>query len=121
MTIRQIVLSSKTFQLTLFVDSPANLEPIEDYREVNFELPGQGRQRAVFFLLPDKNSDDPYATKPTKEWDVPVRWDDPTMLFIPTLNDESILAAISYILDKGLADEAFEKDDGIRLDDTVRY
>ncbi len=52
---------------------------------------------------------------PVSEWDVPVRWDDNTMLFVPTLGDESILAAMSYILTSGLEDEAFENGDDVRL------
>ena len=92
---------------------------MEDYREVKFELPGPGRHRAIFFLRPDKNLDEPDATKPSNERNIPVRWDDPTMLFIPTLNDESIFAALCYILDNHLADEAFENEDDIRRNDVV--
>ncbi|MCU0713329.1 MAG: hypothetical protein MUC43_14815 [Pirellula sp.] len=118
MTGRQLVLSSGKLQITLLVQSPTGLDPIDDYREVNFEIPGRGRYRAVFFLLPDGNSDDPYAIKPINEWDVPVRWDDPTMLFVPTLNDDSILAAMRYIIDNGLESDACESDDDLRLNDT---
>lgn len=100
-------------EIALSINSPSGLAPIEDYREVNFVLPGQGRRRAVFFLLPDKNSSDPFATKPEHEWHVPVRWDDPTMLFIPDLSDRSILAAIKHIIDHKLEDEAFENEDDI--------
>jgi hypothetical protein len=115
MTGRQLTLDLGDSQMTLFVDSAVGLEPIDDYREVNFELIGKGRHRAVFFLLPDKKSDDPYATIPDSEWDIPVRWDDNTMLFVPTLDDESILAAMKYVLTKGLEGEAFENENDIRL------
>lgn len=112
---RHLTLDVGESEIQLCVDSPVALDPIDDYREVNFELPGKGRHRAVFFLLPDKSSDDPYATTPVREWHVPVRWDDNTMLFVPTLGDESILAAMKYILTNGLEDEAFEDEEQIRF------
>ena len=115
MTGRQIELATRRHRITLYVNSPLGVDPIDDYREVNFELPGRGRYRAVFFLLPDKNSDDPYAIKPRDEWDVPVRWDDPTMLYVPALDDNSVLAAMRYIIDNDQQDDAFENEDDIRL------
>lgn len=115
MTEHQLILSSGNHQIQLSVKSPTGLDPIDDYREVNFELPTRGRHRAVFFLLPDQGSDDPYAIKPIHEWDVPVRWDDPTMLYVPSLSNESILAAIRYIIDNGLEADAFENEEDIRL------
>jgi hypothetical protein len=117
MTGRQLELSTENFGITLFINSPSGVDPIDDYREVIFELPGRGRHRAVFFHLPDKKSKDPYAIKPTDEWDVPVRWDDPTMLYVPGLHDESILAAMRYIIDNDYVDDAFENEDDIRLSD----
>lgn len=117
MTGRQLELTTKSHRITLLISSPSGLDPIDDYREVNFELPGRGRHRAVFFHLPDKNSKNPYAIKPNDEWDVPVRWDDRTMLFVPELHDESILAAMRYIIDNGFVDVAFENEDDIRLSD----
>lgn len=118
MSDRQIELTTNRHRITLFVNSLSGPETIEDCREVKFELPGGGRRRAVFFLSPDKNSNDPYSIKPSDEWDVPVRWDDPTMLFVPTLSDEAVLTAMRYIIDNGLEDEAFENEDEIRLDDS---
>lgn len=110
---RQLDLTTDENNIKLFIDSPSHLDPIDDYREVNFEFPGRGRFRVFFYLLPDKKSDDPFATKPSGEWDVPVLWDDPTMLYVPTLNDNSILAAMRYIIDNDRVDEAFENVDDI--------
>lgn len=115
MTERQLELTTENHQITLFISAPSGVHPIDDYREVNFELSGRGRHRAVFFQLPDKNSEDPYAIKPIDEWNVPVRWDDRTMLYVPGLHDESILAAMRYIIDNGFVDDAFENEDDIRL------
>lgn len=117
MTGRKLMLELGDAHIPLHVDSPAGLDPMDDYREVTFGLPGKGRRRAVFFLLPDTKSHDPHAAKPVDEWDAPVRWDDNTMLFVPSLSDDSILAAMRYILGNGLEDEAFEDEDDIRLND----
>lgn len=114
---RKLTLRVEDIAIELVVDAPKGVDPIDDYREVCFEIPGKGRYRAVFFLLPDKNSDDPYKTMPIKEWLIPVRWDDPTMLYVPTLDDDSILAALSHILENGLEDDALENEDDIRLDE----
>ena len=100
-------------QIPLSVQASTNLAPIEEYREVNFVIPGKGRHRAVFFMLPDRNSMDPYSVMPTKEWNVPVRWDDNTMLFVPTLDDNSILSAMKYIFRNGMELSAFENEEGI--------
>ena len=100
-------------QIPLTVEAPTNLTPIEEYREVNFVIPGKGRHRAVFFLLPDRKSMDPYAVMPTKEWNVPVRWDDNTMLFVPSLDDDSVLSAMKYIFQNGLETSAFENEEDI--------
>ncbi len=100
-------------QIPLTVKAPTNLAPIEEYREVNFLIPGKGRHRAVFFLLPDRNSINTYAVMPTNEWNVPVRWDDNTMLFVPSLDDNSILSAINYIFKNGMEASAFENEEGI--------
>ena len=103
--------------IPLSVQAPNAVQAIDDYRQVDFELLGRGKHRAVFFLLPDQNSDDPFATKPSSEWKNPVRWDDNTMLFIPTLEDRSIIAAMMYILEKGLEIDAFENEDDIATND----
>lgn len=110
---RKLVLDLGDSQVSLFVVLPVGLSGVDDYREVNFELPGKGRHRAMFFLLPDRNSDDPNAVKPVSKWNVPVQWDDPTMLYIPTLGDDSILTAMKHIFDNGLEGEAFENEDDI--------
>jgi hypothetical protein len=39
------------------------------------------------------------------------------MLFVPTLNDESVLSAMRYIIDNDQQDIAFENEDDIRLND----
>ena len=100
-------------QIPLSVQASTNLAPIEEYREVNFVIPGKGRHRAVFFMLPDRNSMDPYSVMPTKEWNVPARWDDNTMLFVPTLDDNSILSAMKYIFRNGMELSACENEEGI--------
>lgn len=100
-------------QIPLTIEAPTNAAPIEAYREVNFVIPGKGRHRALFFLLPDRNSMDPYAVMPTKEWNVPVRWDDNTMLFVPSLDDNSVLLAMKFIFQNGLETSAFENEEDI--------
>ena len=40
------------------------------------------------------------------------------MLFVPSLSDESILAAMQYIIDNGMEADAFENEEDIRLDDS---
>ena len=67
----------------------------------------------MFFLLPDKHSNDPYAVRREREWAVPVRWDDPTMLSVPTFSGESILAVITFVLNHNLEVRAFEVVDEI--------
>lgn len=113
---RTIRLEYAASQIELVVSSPIGVEPIDDYRDVRFEIPGGGRRRAVFMLLPDRNSDDPFATAPADAWDVPVRWDDKTMLFIPALDDAAIVAAVLYILANGMEDAAFEDETDIGID-----
>lgn len=108
-----LTLELSDVQIPLTVEAPTNFAPIEEYREVNFLIPGKGRHRAVFFLLPDRSSKDPYAVMPTKEWNVPVRWDDNTMLFVPSLDDNSILSAMKYIFQNGMEASAFENDEDI--------
>lgn len=100
-------------QIPLTVGAPIDLSPIEDYRDVNFVIPTKGRHRAVFFLLPDKSSMDPYSVMPTREWNVPVRWDDNSMLFVPSLDDNSILSAMKYIFQNGMESSAFENEEDI--------
>jgi hypothetical protein len=39
------------------------------------------------------------------------------MLYVPTLNDDSVLAAIRFIIDNDQQDDAFENEDDIRLND----
>ncbi len=39
------------------------------------------------------------------------------MLYVPALNDDSVLAAMRYIIDNDQQDDAFENEDDIRLDD----
>jgi hypothetical protein len=106
-----LTLELSDVQIPLTVEAPTNLAPIEEYREVNFLIPGKGRHRAVFFLLPDRSSMDSYAVMPTKEWNVPVRWDDNAMLFVPSLDDNSILSAMKYIFQNGMEASAFENDE----------
>jgi hypothetical protein len=48
---------------------------------------------------------------PTKEWNVPVRWDHNAMLFVPSLDDNSILSAMKYIFQNGMEASAFENDE----------
>ena len=110
---RKRMLEAGGEKIVLSVSTPSGLDPIDDYREVTFGLQDGSQRRAMFFLLPDKNSNDPYAVKPEGEWTVPVCWDDPTMLYVPTLKDESILAAITYILNQKLEASAFEVVDEI--------
>ena len=102
-------------RIPLSIEALVNYAPIEDYREVNFSIPGKGPHRAVFWLLPDRNSDNPYAVMPKTEWSVPVRWDDNTMLFVPSMDDHAILAAMYYIFRNKLEASAFEN-----LGDTSR-
>jgi hypothetical protein len=103
--------------IPLSIESPLGGNPIDDYREVNFVLADGDKRRAVFFLLPNATSDDPYSVMSHDKWTVPVRWDDNTMLFVPSLSDENILAAIKYILNNGLEDEAFECAEDIDFND----
>lgn len=77
---------------------------------------GEGIVR-FFSYYQTKKAGDPYSIKPSDDWDVPVRWDDPMMLFIPTFTDKSILAAIRYIIDNGLENDAFENENEIRQND----
>lgn len=108
MNVHELTFAWDGRSIRLRVCSPATTYPIDDYREVHFELPTKGRCMAVFFLLPDKSSSDPYSVKPLHEWDVPVRWDDPTMLYVPELHDQAILAAFKYIFENELEATAFE-------------
>ena len=105
---RQISFECSLGRILLTITQPNLAQPLDDYREVNFDLPNQGKTRAVFFLLPDNTSDDPFQPKPTEDWEVPVRWDDNTMLFVPSLDDSTILAAMAHIIENGHADDAFE-------------
>lgn len=100
-------------QIVLGVSAPREAKPLDDFREVNFVLPNKGLRRAVFFLLPDPHSDSRQADVPTVVWPVPVRWDDKTMLYVPTLEDQSLLSALSYILLHDLDDETLENDQDI--------
>ena len=77
-----ITLEVDDLRIPLSIEAPVNYAPIEDYREVNFSIPGKGPYLAVFWLLPDRNSDNPYTVMRKTEWGVPVRWDDNTMLFL---------------------------------------
>ncbi len=38
---RQIELATNRHRITLYVNSPSGVDPIDDYREVIFELPGR--------------------------------------------------------------------------------
>ncbi len=98
------------FKLELLA-APEGLSPTEDSREVHVVIGDSGCWRAVLFLLPDKNSDDPDVAMNADEWSAPARWDDPTMLFVPSFDNESILAAFEYVLDNMLEASAFEHED----------
>ena len=109
---RKLILHRSPESLELLVSGPEiQLDPLEDYRELNFEIPKLGRCRAVFFLLPDKNSLDVNVIRPLHrdQWNVPVKWDDPTMLYVPSLDDHSLLDAMNYIFDNSLEREVFER------------
>jgi len=95
--------------------TPPGLQPIDDYREVQVTIPDKGRYRAVLFHLPDKESDDPFDVMPLDQWTVPTRWDDNTMLFVPSFNPAHILAAFAHVLDNHLEDEAFEHENDIKF------
>ena len=110
---RQLSLVCSLGIVALSVSEPGFAEPLDDYREVAFELPNQGKHRAVFFLLPNKDSDDPCESKTAADWDVPVRWDDNTMLFVPSLDDSAITSAMKHIIDNGHSSDAFESEHDI--------
>ena len=57
---------------------------------------------------PEQLPDNPYAVRPKTDWGVPVRWDDNTMLFVPSMDDHAILAAMSYIFRNKMEASAFE-------------
>lgn len=108
---RKLVLECQPKPIALFVMGPeVEVGPIDDYREVQFEHPRLGWCRAVFFLLPDKNSDVRHAIQPMPidAWRVPVRWDDPTMLFVPGLDDRFLLEAMQYLMENRFEKEVFE-------------
>ena len=112
---RQIELATNRHRVTPYVNSPSGVDPIDNSRDASLGLPGRGRYRAVFNLIPDKNADDPYAIRPRDPWDVRVRWHDPTTLFVPALNDDSVLAATKYIIDNSKQGNAFENEVEVRM------
>ena len=95
------------FELTVMPTHPG-IPPVDDCREIHVSIPDAGRFRAVLFLLPDKESDDPNAIMPVDQWTVPARWDDNTMLYVPSFDEKHILSAFAYVLDNQLEADAFE-------------
>lgn len=93
----------------LCVHPAPGLPPIDDYREVHLDIPGKGRYRAVLFLLPDTASDDSFAVLPIERWNVPAKWDDNTMLFVPSLDDRYVIDAFRFVLDENHEDSALEE------------
>lgn len=105
----RLQLACRRGDFELLVEPPRpDLPPVEACCEVQLTIPEKGRYRAVLFLLPDKNSTDPFAVMPVDEWTVPARWDDNTMLFVPSFDANHIRAAFAYILENRLEDDAFE-------------
>ncbi len=113
---RQLSLQCTLGVIPLSVAEPGLTQPLDDFRQVVFNLPNSGKHRAVFFLLPNENSDDPFEPKPATDWAEPVLWDDNTMLYVPSLDDSAILSALRYIIDNGHVGDAFETEDDIGQD-----
>lgn len=110
----ELRLDCKRGQFILSIMAPAaGLPPIDDCREVRLTVPESGRYRAVLFLLPDTESDDTNAAMPIANWTVPARWDDNTMLYVPSFEPNHILAAFAHVLDNNLENEAFEHENDV--------
>jgi hypothetical protein len=100
-------------RILLNISAPDRVALIDDYREVTFSTGDGEKRRAVFLLLPNKASNDPYEVKPLHEWTVPVQCDDPAMLYLPALDDEYVISALTYIFENGLEDKVLEDEDDI--------
>ena len=52
---------------------------------------------------------------PVEQWTAPARWDDNTMLYVPSFDEKHILAAFAHVLDHQLENEAFEHEDDVEF------
>ncbi len=110
-----LILEVDDLRIRLSVEAPTSPERRDIYREVYFSLHGKGRYRARFWAVVDSKLKDPDASMPTSEWNVPVRWTDNRGLTVQSVDDNSILVAMSYIIRNGLEASAFHSGDSQTL------
>ena len=87
----------------IVVESPDCFSREESYRELYLNLNGYDWYLGVFFLLPRDHELN------AQNWSTPVLLDDPAMLYVPYLKDDSIVDAVKFILSEGREFEFFQK------------
>ncbi len=109
-----LILEVDDFRIRLSVEAPTIPERRDEYREIYFSLKGK-RRRAVFWVVPDSNLNDPHTAMPAMEWNAQVMWKDNSGLPVRSVDDDSILAAMSYIFRNGMEASAFREGDSKTL------
>ncbi len=103
-----LMLDVDDLRIRLSVEAPTIPEHIDKYREVCFSLHGK-RCRAVFWAAPESNLNVPDTAMPGTEWNVPLIRKATSGLTVRSLDDDSILAAMSYIFRNGMEASAFRE------------
>lgn len=101
-------------RMRLSVETPPIPRYIDRYREVYFSLHGR-RYCALFCAAPEPSPNDSDTAKTETEWTVPEIGKDTRVLTIQSLHDDSILAAMSYIIRNGMEASAFREGDSKTL------
>lgn len=96
---RTLTLVHESGQTDVFVSSTPPSIPIDDANATAY-LQISGEWKRGYFVCD--------LTKEAGDWKLPVEWEDNQLLYVPALDDKSILNALKYLLDKEQYNEALE-------------
>ncbi len=95
----QFEFRGKQFEVVV-VGTPDYFPKDDAYRDVFVKLP-EGWRKGVFCCYPESSS--------TPNWEQPVKWDDGKLLYIPTLEEDSIRNGLQYLFENESIVETFEE------------